>query len=104
MEPPRRLSDFPWVVVNVECKLCPRRGRYRLARLAAKLGPETELERVLEMLAFDCRYMHPGVRLRKYEGRCGIRFRDLDRSTPPDEPPTSPAALRLVESGRRETG
>ena len=103
MEPPRRLSDFPWVTVHVACKLCPRRGRYRLARLAARLGPETELDRVLELLAVDCQWMRPGVKVRNYEARCGIRFVDLDkgRPPPPDEPPTAPAALRVVQGGRR---
>jgi hypothetical protein len=38
-----RLSDFPWVVVRVGCNLCRRKGEYRLARLAAKYGPEISL-------------------------------------------------------------
>ena len=83
-----RLSDHPWIIVNIDCKLCPRRGQYRLARLAARLGPETDLEAVLEALAFDCQWMRPGTKIRKYEARCGIRFPDLDgRQPPPDLPP-----------------
>ena len=98
MFPTMRLSEYPWVVVNIDCKLCPRRGRYRLARLAARLGPEIELEQVLEAVAGDCKWMRPEARVRKYEARCGIRFPDLDlRQPPPDIPPSS-MRLRLVKA------
>ena len=82
---PTRLSDYPWVVVNVSCRLCRRRGRYRLARLAAKYGSEIDLERLLELLAADCKWMRPGVRPRNYEARCGVRFPDIDGSRPPPD-------------------
>ena len=85
-----RLSDWPWVVVNVGCGLCPRRGRYRLARLAARLGPETELERVLAQLAGDCGLMRSTeIKPRHYEARCGVRFEDLayGKLPPPSLPP-----------------
>ena len=86
--PPTRLSDFPWVVARVSCKLCPRRGQYRIVRLAARFGPEIELERLLEILAADCRYMRPGIKPRNYVARCGVRFTDVDRDgRPPDMPP-----------------
>ena len=99
-----RLSGYPWVVVNVDCRLCPRRGQYRLARLAAKLGPETELEAALEAIAFDCQWMKPGVKTRKYEARCGIRFTDLDRSgPPPDVPPgVGGTPLRIIPGEQRD--
>lgn len=98
---PSRLSDWPWVVVNVDCRLCPRRGRYRLARLAAKLGPETALDDVLGALAVDCHLFDRNAKPRAYEARCGIRFPDLcgGSSPPPDRPPGAPA-LRIV-GGRR---
>lgn len=84
-------------MVNIRCSLCPRRDRYRLARIAATLGPEMELERVLERIAFDCHYMQPGEKMRKYKARCGIRFTDLDSGCPPppDLPPSA-VALRVV--------
>ena len=99
-----RLSNYPWVVVNVDCRFCPRKGRYRLARLAAKFGPETDLEAVLEAVAFDCKWMQPGKKARKYEMRCGIRFTDLDHGgPPPDLPPsTGGATLRVVEGGQKD--
>lgn len=48
---PERLSDYPAVTVNVSCKLCPRRGRYKLTRLAARFGPDATLDDVLAKLA-----------------------------------------------------
>ena len=96
MRPPLRLSDWPWVVVNVGCGLCPRRGRYRLARLAARLGPETELERVLAQVATDCGLMRTTeMRPRHYEARCGVRFEDLayGKLPPPSLPPAEMPVL-----------
>ena len=91
-----RLSEFPWVVVRLDCKLCPRRGQYRLARLAAKLGPEMDLEAVLEEVSVDCPWMRRG-RARQYDSRCGIRFTDLDgRSHPPPDLPPAMMPLRVV--------
>ena len=79
---PERLSGYPAVIVNVSCKLCPRRGRYKLARLAARFGPDALLDDVLAELAGDCRYWHP--KPRRYDPRCGARFDDLDRLPPQD--------------------
>lgn len=67
--------------------MCPRRGCYRLARLAARFGPEMDLERLIAMLARDCPYWRNDPR--PYEPRCGARFSDWD--TPPKlERPASP--------------
>ena len=86
--PPTRLSDFPWVIARVSCRLCPRRGQYRIVRLAARYGPDVELERLLEILAADCQWMRPGRKARAYEARCGVRFTDVDGRGPgPDMPP-----------------
>jgi hypothetical protein len=38
-----RLALYPYIVVRMGCRLCSRRGAYRLARLAAKYGPEIGL-------------------------------------------------------------
>ena len=82
---PKRLSDYPWVIVNLSCKLCARRGRYRLARLAARYGPEQTLDGLLADLAHDCPYWRSNPR--RYDPRCGARFEDLDRLRPQDMPP-----------------
>lgn len=81
---PKRLSDYPWVIVNLSCKLCARRGRYRLARLAARYGPEQSLDGLLADLAHDCPYWRS--KPRRYDPRCGARFEDLDRLRPQDVP------------------
>ena len=96
--PPTRLSDFPWVIARVSCKLCRRRGQYRIVRLAARYGPEIELERLLEILAADCQWMRPGRKARAYEARCGVRFTDIDRAGPPPDVPPGGAVpiLRIV--------
>lgn len=84
---PTKLSNWPWVVVRVDCVLCSRRGCYRLARLAARYGPEQDIHDLLRDLAQDCPWYNE--RARKYEPRCGARFTDLDHLPPsnhPDEP------------------
>lgn len=85
---PRTLAHWPWVVVRVDCTLCRRRGRYNLARLAAKYGPEQTIDGLLRDLAHNCPWYNE--RPRKYEPRCGARFTDLEHSHPaadhPDEP------------------
>ena len=51
----QRLSDFPWVIVRIDCPLCPRRkGQYRLARLAEKYGADVQLCDLLDRIALDC--------------------------------------------------
>ena len=91
------LATYPYVVVRLDCTLCTRTGRYRLARLADQYGANCSLEDLLDHLAGDCAYrkrqrhpIHPG---------CGARFRDLKSAEPPppDTPPSS--RLRLVAKG-----
>ena len=89
MRIPKTLSDYPWVIVNLSCKLCARRGRYRLARLAARYGSEQTLDGLLADLAHGCPYWRSNPR--KYDPRCGARFEDLDRLRPEDMPPDSGA-------------
>ena len=81
---PRTLAEYPWVVVTVSCKLCARRGVYRLARLAARYGPDQTLDGLLADLAHGCPYWRS--KPRQYEVRCGARFEDLDRPRPEDVP------------------
>lgn len=76
------------MVVNFSCKLCTRRGRYRLVRLAARYGPEMDLDRLLADLACNCSYWRTNPR--RYDPRCGARFEDLDRLRPHDLPTAEP--------------
>ena len=100
MDEPKRLVDFPWVVTRISCKFCRRKGQYRTARLAERFGADVELERLLEILAADCRYMRPGEKARKYEERCGARFTDLDESKPPPDVPPALVVPLLKIVGR----
>ena len=99
---PTCLAQYPYVVVRVACNLCPqRKGAYRLARLAEKLGAETPLHLVLERIAFDCPYPAPHrARGNQYHPRCHARFVDLDGPvTPPDLPPGM-NQLRVIVGGK----
>ncbi|MCJ2079398.1 hypothetical protein MKK68_27850 [Methylobacterium sp. E-016] len=97
------LAAYPFIVIRVACTLCPHRsGSYRLARLAAKFGPETPLADVLERIALDCPWRErPGARRgNQYVPRCQAHFPDLDRAGPPDLPPGM-GGLRLIRGGKR---
>src|SRR5580692_8446390 len=42
------LAHYPFVIVRIACRVCARRGPYRLARLAAKFGPEISLRDLMD--------------------------------------------------------
>jgi len=71
--PPQTLSQYPLGVVRIECRRCPRAGAYKLARLAARYGPEFPLQRLLGIVARDCPLWNAPV----VEG-CGAVFVDLE--------------------------
>ncbi len=75
MPGPRRLVDWPWVTVEVECPLCSRFGRYRLARLAERVGAEFDLGELLLGITAKCRLPRYMDKTRPYEARCGARYR-----------------------------
>src|SRR5579875_389413 len=87
MREPKTLSQYPWVVVRLDCRLCQRRGCYRLARLAARYGPEMPLEKLLAILASDCPWWRSEADRRKYDLCCSARFVDLDHNLPPQDLP-----------------
>lgn len=91
-----RLLSYPYVVVRIGCEHCARRGVYRLARLAARFGPEIRLDELLAALTADCAARNPR---HPYHRGCQARFTDLD---PPRRPPDQPAAaLKVVQGGKR---
>jgi hypothetical protein len=99
-----RLSDFPWVIVRVDCPLCPhRKGQYRLARLAAEFGADIELCDLLDSIALDCpRRLLPWERPPTQDDpRCKARFTDLEatRHPPPDLPPMM-RKFTVVQGGK----
>ena len=89
-----RLSDFPYVTVRVQCPRCERYGAYKLARLAARYGPETLLSEVIKEISIDC--MH---RRQTHPHNPGCRARCLD--WPPTRPPDEPfSGFKVVRGGR----
>jgi hypothetical protein len=49
-----RLALYPYVVGRIRCRVGSRAGTYRLARLAAKFGPEIGLRDLLDRFSYDC--------------------------------------------------
>jgi hypothetical protein len=99
-----RLSDFPWIIVRVDCSLCPhRKGQYRLARLAEKYGADIQLCDLMDRIAFDCPWKTlPGERPpNQYDPKCKARFTDLEATNrpPPDHPPMM-RKLTVIQGGK----
>lgn len=88
-------ARYPYVRVRIGCDQCGRFGSFRLARLAAKYGPDVSIYSVLPAITGDCRMRdvhHPA------QGRCHARYIDLD---PPTRPPDIPTpVMQLVEGGK----
>jgi hypothetical protein len=77
-----RLRDYPGDVVRIECRYCPRAGRYSLAGLVARFGPAAGLPEVLAALSVDYERRADW----RITGPCGAGFPDLT------EPTKAPAA------------
>src|ERR1700722_9541297 len=91
------LAHYPFVVVRIRCRVCARKGSYRLARIAAKYGPEITLRDLLDRFSYDCLWR---TQSRTKRGRtdCGVYLPDLEHKRPPDLPPGM-VKLRLVKGG-----
>src|ERR1700744_1853933 len=90
------LAPYPFVVVRIACRVCPRGGSYRLARLAAKYGPEISLGDLMERFSHDCLW-RAGARSKRGASGCGVHLPDLEQKRPPHRPPGL-APLRLVKN------
>jgi hypothetical protein len=99
-----RLSDFPWVIVRIDCPLCPhRRGQYRLVRLAEKYGADIQLCDLIDRIASDCpRKSLPWERSPdQYDPKCKARFTDLEAlSRPPPDLPPMMQKLIVIQGGK----
>ena len=87
-----RLAHYPFVVVRIACRVCSRRGSYRLARLAAKFGPESSLRDLLDSFTYDCLWRAEA----RSKSACGVHLPDLEQPRPPDAPP-GVVKLRLIK-------
>jgi hypothetical protein len=90
------LAYYPFIVVRIRCRVCARKGSYRLARIAAKYGPDITLRDLLDRFSYDCLWC---TQSRSKKGRtdCGVYLPDLEQRRPPDMPPGM-VKLRLVVS------
>jgi len=93
-----RLKDYPFIVVRLACRQCPRIGRYRVAVLAERFGADVDMEDVLEAVSASC-----GARVMQHARlKCGAYLPDL----PPEKPPDLPRALlprerlKIIRGGR----
>jgi hypothetical protein len=92
------LAHYPFVVIRIRCRVCARKGSYRLARIAAKYGPEITLRDLLDRFSYDCLWR---TQSRTKRGRTdvGVYLPDLEHKRPPDLPPGMAAAR---QGGGRE--
>jgi hypothetical protein len=89
------LAHYPFVVIRIACRVCSRRGSYRLARLAAKFGPEISLRDLTDRFSYDCLW-RAEARSKKGKSACGVYLPDLEQPRPPDVPPGI-VKIRLVK-------
>lgn len=85
------LLTYPYVVIRLACRFCPRAGAYRLVRLAEKYGAEARIEDVVMRLASDCPHWQ---RSSRWPEGCGVYLPDLEN---PRRPPDQPVRLRVVK-------
>ena len=93
------LAFYPFVLVRIGCRQCSRRGSYRLARLAAKFGPETTLRDLLDRFSTDCIWREDRRGKAKDSATCGIYLPDLEQPKPPDLPPGL-VKLRVIKGSK----
>jgi hypothetical protein len=68
----------------------------RLARLAAKSGPEITLRDLTDRFSYDCLW-RAEARSKAAKSACGVNLPDLANPRPPDLPPGL-LKLRLIKS------
>jgi hypothetical protein len=89
-----RLSEYPYVVVRLECAKCGRKGQYRLARLAERYGAEMTLPWLRDALTKGC-IRKESVHASVYDV-CGATFVDITARRPPDVPGAMRPKLMVV--------
>ena len=100
MSAPDCLAHYPFVVVRIACRHCPRNGSYRLARLAAKHGPEITLREVLSKFSYDCLWREESrARMKGGAAACGVYLPDLEQPKPPDLP-LGMVKLRVIKGSK----
>src|SRR5260370_35279036 len=82
MDPRDRLAFYPFVVVRITCRVCSRNGAYRLARLAAKFGPEIGLRDLLDRFSYGCLW-RAEARAKPRVSACGVYLPPVEQPRPP---------------------
>lgn len=72
-EKPKTLAEFKLPQMVLKCSQCGRKGRYNVARLIARLGPETTIRDFIAMIGRTC----PRYEASTNYGRCSIGCDDL---------------------------
>jgi hypothetical protein len=83
------IAHYPFVVVRIRCRVCSRKGSYRLARIAAKDGPEITLRDLLDRFSYDCLW-RAKARSKKGKSARGMYLPDLER------PASAPICLPVL--------
>ncbi|MEP9376226.1 hypothetical protein ABLE91_05910 [Aquabacter sp. CN5-332] len=94
----RKLVDYPFAVVRVACRFCPHRIKgYKLARLAARAGPDIELQVLIDLL--ECGRGRP-AKVRKVQSFCGVYYLDLHSEPLPEGAPLNVPERLFVKAKR----
>lgn len=73
---PLRLKDYPFEKLEVVCRKCGRAGRYRIAGLIEKHGPDTTFIELRKAFTSTCAKTNDVTRLNE---ACGVSFPDMVR-------------------------
>lgn len=88
------LSTYPYPVIEVACRYCSRKGRYRRERLIREYGGGVALDRFVHMISSDCGYA---------EVRTGRRACNGPYIVSPQPPAKCPEDVRFDE-GKEPAG
>lgn len=82
---PSRLKDYPFQTVEVVCRKCERAGRYKIAGLIEKHGPDMTFLELRKVFTSTCSKTNDVTRLNEV---CGVSFPDMVRWKLGREPST----------------
>lgn len=80
-----RLRDFPYDKIEVVCRKCGRSGRYGIARLIDRHGPDFTFMQLRKVFESTCEKSNDVTRLNEV---CGVAFPDMIRWKLGREPST----------------
>lgn len=69
-----RLGDWPGTWVELACRRCDRRGRYRRETLLARYGPDQGMPDLLSEISADCPHRQRQRERLAFGDRCGAYY------------------------------